>query len=230
VLNARWQAEGRPALDIGIGINTGPMIAGNIGSNAIMSYTVIGDAVNLGSRLESLNKQYGTRIIISQATRKQLSCACEIRPLGDVVVKRKNGTGRHLPGGRPSPCHRRSTRMKKVILVAALWMLAAPAHAQFGGIDGLKKIQDAKKKFDELNVTEEEERKIGQDVSAKIRQRFGVVQNVPVHKYVTLGRPHARAPIRAPRSSLDLRRPRHRRRERFAPPAASCTSRAARSG
>jgi predicted Zn-dependent protease len=76
--------------------------------------------------------------------------------------------------------------MKKVILVAALWALAAPAHAQFGGIDGLKKIQDAKKKFDELNVTEEEERKIGQDVSAKIRQRFGVVQNVPVHKYVTL--------------------------------------------
>jgi adenylate cyclase len=89
VLNARWQAEGRPALDIGIGINTGPMIAGNIGSNAIMSYTVIGDAVNLGSRLESLNKQYGTRIIISEATRKQLSCACEIRSLGDVVVKGK---------------------------------------------------------------------------------------------------------------------------------------------
>ncbi len=54
-----------------------------------MSYTVIGDAVNLGSRLESLNKQYGTRIIISEATRKQLSCACEIRPLGDVVVKGK---------------------------------------------------------------------------------------------------------------------------------------------
>ena len=88
-LNQRWKAEGRPELDIGIGINTGPMIAGNIGSDAIMSYTVIGDAVNLGSRLESLNKQYGTRIIISDATRQQLTGNYLFRPLGDVVVKGK---------------------------------------------------------------------------------------------------------------------------------------------
>jgi adenylate cyclase len=88
-LNARWKAEGRPELDIGIGINTGSMIAGNIGSDAIMSYTVIGDAVNLGSRLESLNKQYGTRIIISDATREQLTGSYVCRPLGDVVVKGK---------------------------------------------------------------------------------------------------------------------------------------------
>ena len=88
-LNARWKAAGRAELDIGIGINTGPMIAGNIGSDAIMSYTVIGDAVNLGSRLESLNKQYGTRIIISDATRAQLRGSYQLRPLGDVVVKGK---------------------------------------------------------------------------------------------------------------------------------------------
>ena len=86
-LNARWRAEGRAELDIGIGINTGPMIAGNIGSDAIMSYTVIGDAVNLGSRLESLNKQYGTRIIISDATRERLSRPYRLRPLGDAIVK-----------------------------------------------------------------------------------------------------------------------------------------------
>jgi adenylate cyclase len=90
-LNDQWKAAGRFAdLDIGIGINTGPMIAGNIGSEAIMSYTVIGDAVNLGSRLESLNKQYGTRIIISDATRQQLNGAYRLRPLGDVVVKGKS--------------------------------------------------------------------------------------------------------------------------------------------
>ena len=89
-LNQGWKAEGRFAeLDIGIGVNTGVMIAGNIGSNAIMSYTVIGDAVNLGSRLESLNKQYGTRIIVSDATRRALKGRYLYRPLGDVVVKGK---------------------------------------------------------------------------------------------------------------------------------------------
>ena len=88
-MNARWRAGGRPELDIGIGISSGPMIAGNIGSEAIMSYTVIGDAVNLGARLESLNKEYGTRIIISDATRGRLSGPYRFRPLGDVVVKGK---------------------------------------------------------------------------------------------------------------------------------------------
>jgi adenylate cyclase len=89
-LNARWASEGRAAqLDIGIGVNTGPMIAGNIGSEAIMSYTVIGDAVNFGSRLESLNKQYGTRILISDATRQRLTGQYTLRPLGEVVVKGK---------------------------------------------------------------------------------------------------------------------------------------------
>src|SRR5476649_671078 len=77
--------------------------------------------------------------------------------------------------------------MKQSLLVAAFLALAVPAHAQLGGLlNKAQQVKDAKSKFDDLNVTEEEERKIGEDVSAKIRQRFGVVQNAPVHKYVTL--------------------------------------------
>jgi len=89
-LNEKWVADGlNVQVDIGIGVNTGPMIAGNIGSDQIMSYTVIGDAVNLGSRLESLNKQYSTHIIISDETRQRLTGQYVFRPLGDVVVKGK---------------------------------------------------------------------------------------------------------------------------------------------
>ena len=71
-----------------------PMIAGNIGSEAIMSYTVIGDAVNLGARLESLNKQYGTRIIISDATR-----AAPGRPIHTSAAWRSRGEGQDAAGG-----------------------------------------------------------------------------------------------------------------------------------
>ncbi len=88
-LNRQWLAAGRSALDIGIGINSGEMIAGNIGSDTIMSYTVIGDNVNLGARLESLNKEFGTRILISDATRQLLRGTYNVVPLGEVTVKGK---------------------------------------------------------------------------------------------------------------------------------------------
>jgi adenylate cyclase len=90
VLNAKWSAEGRPALGIGIGVNTGEMIAGTIGAETVRSYTVIGDAVNLGARLESANKDYQTNIIISEFTARQLKGRYNLRPLGQVVVKGKS--------------------------------------------------------------------------------------------------------------------------------------------
>jgi len=86
-LNAGWIAQGRSPLEIGIGINSGEMIAGNIGSDTIMSYTVIGDAVNIGARIESLNKEHGTRILISQATRDRLTSGAATRLVGPLAVK-----------------------------------------------------------------------------------------------------------------------------------------------
>jgi adenylate cyclase len=88
-LNARWKSEGRPAMEIGIGINSGEMIAGNIGSDTVMSYTVIGDAVNLGARLESATKDHGVRILISDAVKKRLTIPVETREIGATTVKGK---------------------------------------------------------------------------------------------------------------------------------------------
>src|SRR4051794_11649940 len=77
--------------------------------------------------------------------------------------------------------------MKQSILLVAVLALAAPAHAQLGGLlNKAQQAKDAKDKVDGLNVSDEDERKIGEAVSAKIRERFGVVQSAPVHKYVTL--------------------------------------------
>jgi adenylate cyclase len=88
-LRADWMARGVPALDIGIGLNTGPMIFGNMGSELRTDFTVIGDSVNLGSRLEGLNKDYGTRIVVGESTREAVGDAFAYRFLDLVAVKGK---------------------------------------------------------------------------------------------------------------------------------------------
>jgi adenylate cyclase len=88
-LQEEYRAKGLPEIDIGIGLNTGEMSVGNMGSDTVRSYTVMGDAVNLGSRLEGINKQYGTRIIISEFTMNAVKDDFVTREVDWVRVKGK---------------------------------------------------------------------------------------------------------------------------------------------
>ncbi len=89
-LQKKWTAEGLPLLNIGIGVNAGPMVVGNMGSDRRFDYTVLGDSVNLGSRLEELNKIYGTNIIISEMTYGRIGGEFLARELDSVRVKGKD--------------------------------------------------------------------------------------------------------------------------------------------
>ncbi|QEL13414.1 adenylate/guanylate cyclase domain-containing protein [Limnoglobus roseus] len=85
-LAPEWEARGRPALRTRFGLNTGEVLVGNIGSPARMNYTVMGDAVNLASRLEGLNKYYGTEVLLSEATYREAKDILVVRPIDLVAV------------------------------------------------------------------------------------------------------------------------------------------------
>jgi adenylate cyclase len=86
-LNEQWPEEKK--LNIGIGLNTGVMTVGNMGSKSRMDYTLMGDSVNLGARLEGTNKIYGTNIIISEFTYEQVKDRFVCRELDNIRVKGK---------------------------------------------------------------------------------------------------------------------------------------------
>jgi adenylate cyclase len=89
-MSEEWQRIGRPALVARTGVNSGPMLVGNIGSEYRMSYGAVGDNVNLGSRLEGLNKQYGSEVLIGENTAGLLGDAFVLRELDQVRVVGKN--------------------------------------------------------------------------------------------------------------------------------------------
>jgi adenylate cyclase len=91
-LNLEWRSQRLPEIEIGIGISTGPMVVGNMGSDIRFNYTVMGDAVNVAARLEAANKEHGTRLLISETTYNAVRSFSDAQPIGTIKVR-----GRQAP-------------------------------------------------------------------------------------------------------------------------------------
>jgi adenylate cyclase len=91
-LQQEWKKQNKPIVNVGIGIHTGEMIVGNMGSSKKMDYTAIGDNVNLASRLEGLTRRYNTRIIVSETTFQLVKNKVEAHSFGEVKLR-----GRKVP-------------------------------------------------------------------------------------------------------------------------------------
>ena len=86
-LNAQFEAEGLPPFVARIGIHVGDAVVGNVGSTERMNYTVLGNSVNLAARLEGLNKEFGTTILVSETVRERLAHCFRFKPIGSVTAK-----------------------------------------------------------------------------------------------------------------------------------------------
>jgi adenylate cyclase len=92
ILNREWRIKGNPLLNMRIGLHTGPMVVGNMGATGKFAYTVMGDSVNLASRLEGANKMYRTNILVSEQTYEIVKDSIFGRKLDQIAVQ-----GRALP-------------------------------------------------------------------------------------------------------------------------------------
>jgi len=86
-LCSRWESQGRPSFRMGIGINSGHAVVGNIGSRAHMEYTAIGDTVNLAARLQTASKEIDAEIVVGEPTQAAVRTLFQWLPLGDIHVR-----------------------------------------------------------------------------------------------------------------------------------------------
>lgn len=136
-LNGDWKEKGYPSIGIGIGINTGDAVVGNMGADLRFDYTAIGDNVNLASRLEGMNKLYGTEIIASENTVKMSSDKFLFRELDLVRVKGKE---------QPAAIYELMDFLPAVAGKAELAKLFSEALLMYKS----RVFEDAKKKFAEI--------------------------------------------------------------------------------
>jgi adenylate cyclase len=132
-LNQEFAARNWPEVKIGVGVNTGRMSVGNMGSEFRMSYTVMGDAVNLGSRLEGITKQYGVGILVTQPT-VEADPVHAFMKIDDVRVK-----GKEMPVAIYQPLGRKGELSEQVQMVARIFE-AAFARYQARDWDGATKM------------------------------------------------------------------------------------------
>ena len=89
-LREKWMHEGKPKIEIGVGINTGEVFVGNIGTENRMEYTVIGDTVNLASRIEHYNKVYKTNLLVSASTYAHIAAIADVIKISEVQIRGKS--------------------------------------------------------------------------------------------------------------------------------------------